>query len=173
MTFGFLQGSVFPKPLIIPLGPFQTFSKIRRDIRSSRCTTGVVDTGGEWEKFSIRKIFNISYGHLWVVELTHSYIFFFKFILSCQQFDNCSHCLPLMSFTLVANLPPVSTTLAKLVENLPPVLLIPVVHHWSQQLNGKRWQMGKKSTNSKFKLILPRSLLKCVWKQSKTPLFPL
>jgi hypothetical protein len=29
----------------------------------------------------------------------------FKFILSCQQFDNCSQCLP-----------PVSTTLLKLVE---------------------------------------------------------
>jgi hypothetical protein len=74
------------------------------------------------------------------------------FILSCQQFDNCSHCLPQVSFTLlanfcqgyrrqfatgvidtggifttgvyrryggltpVANLPPLSTTLAKLVE---------------------------------------------------------
>jgi hypothetical protein len=30
---------------------------------------------------------------------------FFKFILSCQQFDNSSHCLP-----------PVSTILAKLVK---------------------------------------------------------
>jgi hypothetical protein len=29
----------------------------------------------------------------------------FKYILNCQQFDNCSHCLP-----------PVSTTLAKMVE---------------------------------------------------------
>jgi hypothetical protein len=42
--------------------------------------------------------------------------FFFKLILSCQQFDNCSHCLPLVSFTPVANLPPLSTTLAKLVK---------------------------------------------------------
>jgi hypothetical protein len=40
--------------------------------------------------------------------------FFFKFILSFQEFDNCSHCLPPVSFTPVANLPPVS--------------LIPVVH---------------------------------------------
>jgi hypothetical protein len=47
----------------------------------------------------------IYFGHLWVVELKYRKIFFFKFILSCQQFDNCSHCLP-----------PVSTTLAKLVE---------------------------------------------------------
>jgi hypothetical protein len=42
--------------------------------------------------------------------------FFFKFILSCQQFDNCFHCLPPVSLTPVANLPPVSTTLAKLVK---------------------------------------------------------
>jgi hypothetical protein len=30
----------------IPLGTFQLFVKIRRDIRSSRCTTCVDDTGG-------------------------------------------------------------------------------------------------------------------------------
>ncbi len=35
----------FPKPLSTSLGPFRIFSKILRDIRSSRCTTGVVDTG--------------------------------------------------------------------------------------------------------------------------------
>ncbi len=63
----------FPlKPLSIPIGPFRIFSKIRGDIRSSRCTTGVVDTGGKWEKSSIRKLFNISWGHLSVVELTYS-----------------------------------------------------------------------------------------------------
>ena len=70
--------------------------------------------------------------------------FFFKLILSCQQFDNCSHCLPLVPFTPVANLPPVlltpvSTTLAKMVEKFAAgvvdtggkfatVSLIPVVH---------------------------------------------
>jgi hypothetical protein len=68
LTSGFCHGSVSPKPLI-PLGPFQIFSKIRGDIRSSRFTTDVVDTGGKWKKFSIRKIFIISFGHLWVVEL--------------------------------------------------------------------------------------------------------
>ncbi len=40
----------------------------------------------------------------------------------------CSHYLPPVSLTAVANLPPVLTTLALLVENLPPVSLIPVVH---------------------------------------------
>jgi hypothetical protein len=68
---GFLNGSVSPKPLIIQLGPFRIFSKIRGDIRSSRCTTGVVDTGGKWKITSIRKVFIISFGHLWVVELAY------------------------------------------------------------------------------------------------------
>jgi hypothetical protein len=30
------------------LGSFQIFSKIREDIRKSRCTTGVNDTGGKF-----------------------------------------------------------------------------------------------------------------------------
>jgi hypothetical protein len=78
------------------------------------------------------KIFNqkkfrnfLFFVHLCVVELAYRQIFFFRFILSCQQFDNCSHCLPPVSCGKFAtgvddtfgNLPPVSTTLAKLVEN--------------------------------------------------------
>jgi hypothetical protein len=39
--------------------------------------------------------------------------FFFKFILSCRQSDNCYHCLPPVSSTPVENLPLVSTRLAK------------------------------------------------------------
>ncbi len=35
--------------------PFRIFSKIRRDIRSSRCTTGVVDISGKCKKPSIIK----------------------------------------------------------------------------------------------------------------------
>jgi hypothetical protein len=42
---GFFHESVSPKPLSIPLGPFRIFSKIRGDIRSSRLTTGINDTG--------------------------------------------------------------------------------------------------------------------------------
>jgi hypothetical protein len=58
--------------MIIPIGPFQIFLKIRGDIRSSRCTTGVVDTSGKLKKSSIRKIFFISFGHLWVILTEYS-----------------------------------------------------------------------------------------------------
>jgi hypothetical protein len=60
---GFFHKSVFHRPLIIPLGVFQIFSKIRGDIRgdirSSRSTTGVNDTDGKWKKSSIRNLFII------------------------------------------------------------------------------------------------------------------
>ncbi len=46
----------------------------------------------------------LSFGLISVVELAYRYIFFFKFILSCQQFDNCSQCLPPVLFTPVAKL---------------------------------------------------------------------
>jgi hypothetical protein len=80
----------------------------------------------------MEKIFNqkVFYDFFWTPlgsRVSIKLNFFFKFILSCQQFDNCSHCLPpasltpvaklpLVSLTPVANLPPVSTTLAKMVE---------------------------------------------------------
>ncbi len=73
--------------------------------------------------------------------VTYIYNFAFKFTLRCLQPDivDTGGNLPPASLTLVANwssvsltpvanLPPVSTTLAKMVENLPPVALIPVVH---------------------------------------------
>jgi hypothetical protein len=47
-ALGFFHESPFPKPLKIALGSFRIFSKIRGDIRKSRCTTGVVDTGGKF-----------------------------------------------------------------------------------------------------------------------------
>jgi hypothetical protein len=49
----FFHESVSPQPWSIPLRPFQIFSKIRGDIRKSRCTTGgkfatgVNDIGGK------------------------------------------------------------------------------------------------------------------------------
>ncbi len=85
--FCFFHESFSPKPMIIPLGPFQILSKICRDIRSSRCTTGVVDTSGKWKKSSILKFLIILFGHLWEVELTYRYFFAFKFTLMSQQPD--------------------------------------------------------------------------------------
>jgi hypothetical protein len=38
--FWFFHESVSPQPHTIPLGPFRIFSKIRGDIRKSRCTGG-------------------------------------------------------------------------------------------------------------------------------------
>jgi hypothetical protein len=64
-TSGFFRESVSPKPLSIPLGSFEIFSKVRGDIHSSRCTTGVVDIGGKWKKSSIRNVLHILFGHLW------------------------------------------------------------------------------------------------------------
>jgi hypothetical protein len=40
--------SVYPQPQSIPLGLFRFFSKIRGDMRKSRCTTGINDTGGKF-----------------------------------------------------------------------------------------------------------------------------
>jgi hypothetical protein len=52
-------------------------SNFDRDNRSSRCTIGVVDTGGNWKKSSIVKVLIILFGHLWEVELSYRYIFAF------------------------------------------------------------------------------------------------
>jgi hypothetical protein len=86
-TTDFFHESVSPKPLSIPIGWFQIFSKIRGDICSSRCTTGVIDSSGKWKKSSIIKVLIILFGHLWEVELTYRYIFAFKFTLRSQQPD--------------------------------------------------------------------------------------
>jgi hypothetical protein len=82
---------------------------------------GAPPTANE-KKSSIRKVFIISFGHLWVVvlELAYRYIFSFKFTLSCQQSDivpiiDTGGNLPPVLLTLVKNLPPVSTTPAELV----------------------------------------------------------
>ena len=78
----------FPPSPWIQSGPFRILSKIRGDIRSSGCTTGVVDTGGKWKKSSIIKVLIILFGHLWEVELTYRWnIFAFKFTLRSQQPD--------------------------------------------------------------------------------------
>ncbi len=83
------------------------YSKIRRDIRSGAPVAK--------KKSSIRKC--LHFYHLLVVEST----------LRCQQSDSLLM-LPPVSLTTTANLLPASATLGVMVENLPPVSLIPVVH---------------------------------------------
>ncbi len=56
VDFRFFLWISFPQAPEYTIGPFQMFSKIRGDIRSSRCTTGVLDTGGKWKKSSTRKV---------------------------------------------------------------------------------------------------------------------
>ncbi len=43
------------RQLNVALGPFRIFSEIRGDIRNSRLTTGVVDTGGKWKNLQSEK----------------------------------------------------------------------------------------------------------------------
>jgi hypothetical protein len=68
-TSGFLHGSVSPKPLILPIGPFRIFSKIHGNIHSQDATSTTQVANGKSlksEKFSF-----ISYGHLRVLELAY------------------------------------------------------------------------------------------------------
>jgi hypothetical protein len=57
--FWFFYESVSPQPQSIPIGPFRIFSKIRGDIRKSRCTTGVNDTGGKLPPVSTTRAANL------------------------------------------------------------------------------------------------------------------
>ncbi len=67
----FFMNQFPPQPQSIPLGLIRVYSKIRGDIRSTRLTTGVVDTGGKRKRSLIRKMFKNFLGHLWIVELTY------------------------------------------------------------------------------------------------------
>jgi hypothetical protein len=71
----------FPQAPEYTIRAVSNFSKIREHIRSSRCTTVVIDTGGKWKKYSIIKVLILLSGHLWNVELTYRYIFAFKFMI--------------------------------------------------------------------------------------------
>jgi hypothetical protein len=56
---GFFHESVSPKPLTIPLGPFNIFSKIRGDILSTRFATGFVHTNGNLPPASLTPVANL------------------------------------------------------------------------------------------------------------------
>jgi hypothetical protein len=106
-----------PKPLIITLGSFQIFWKIRGDIRKSRCTTDVNDTGGKLQPVSMTPAANLP-----PVSLTPA-----------ANFATSSPCVVDTGgkFATGVNdtggkLPPVSTTWA---ANLPPMLMTPVANN--------------------------------------------
>jgi hypothetical protein len=65
---GFFHESLSPKPLKITLGSFQIFSKIHGDIRKSRCTTGVNDTGGKLPPVSTTPAANFATSSACVVD---------------------------------------------------------------------------------------------------------
>jgi hypothetical protein len=86
------------------LGPFQIFSKICEAIRSAKCTTGVIDTGGNWKKSSIRKFSIFAWTSL-LVELTYRHIFSLSSLEGVSQPGVSS-----LIFFPVANLPGVVDT---------------------------------------------------------------
>ena len=101
MLLVFFHESVFPQPQSIPLRPFQIFSKIRGDIRKSRCTTGINDTGGKFDTGGkITTGINDIGG---------------KFATGINDTGG-----KFLNQILVANLPPVSTIPT---ANVPPLLL--------------------------------------------------
>ncbi len=102
----FFHESPSPKPLIITLGSFRIFSKIHGDIRKSRCTTGVNDTGGKLPPVSTTPAANLP-----PVSRTPA-----------ANFATSSPCV----VDTGGKLPPVSTTLA---ANLLPVSLTPVANN--------------------------------------------
>ncbi len=57
IDFRFFNESVSPQAPKYPQGPFQIFSKILGDIRSSWCTPGVVDTESKWKKLQSEKFY--------------------------------------------------------------------------------------------------------------------
>jgi hypothetical protein len=85
-TSGFFHGSVFPKPLSIPLGPFQMFKKFS-EIFAAQGSPPVLSTSVANGKSSTIKVLIFLFGHLREEELTYRYIFAFKFTLRSQQPD--------------------------------------------------------------------------------------
>ncbi len=106
--FWFFSWISFPQS---PIRAVHIFSKIRGDIRSSRCTTGFVLVNGKIFK---QKMFNY---FVWtplgsIVNIYINFCFQVHFKISaawyCSHYLCCCRCLVLL--TPAANLPPVSTT---------------------------------------------------------------
>jgi hypothetical protein len=90
----FFMNQFLPSSWVSHKGRFHIFAKICGDIRSSRCTTCVVDTSSKWKNSSIRKVLNILFRHLWVVELHRD-----KFVSSSSLWGVCTLILFLLFAT--------------------------------------------------------------------------
>jgi hypothetical protein len=113
----FFHESPSSKPLILTLGSFRIFSKIRGDIRKSRCTTGVNDTGGKLPRVSTTPAANFAPSSPCLIDTGG------KFAIGVNNTGG--------TFAAGVNdaggkLPPVSTTPA---ANLPPMSLTPVANN--------------------------------------------
>ncbi len=99
-----------PGTWVYHYGHFKFFLKIRGDIRGSRCTTGVDDTGGKWTNIFNQKVFN----HFVLTPLDSRVNIYINFCLQVHFKVSaawyCYHYLPPVTITPVANLPPVSLT---------------------------------------------------------------
>ncbi len=108
----FFYESVYPQPQSVPLGPFRIFSKIREDIRKSRCTTGVNNTGGKLPPVSTTPAANLP-----PVSTTPAANFATSFPCAVDTggkfaagVNDAGGKSPSVSTTPAANLPPVSLT---------------------------------------------------------------
>ena len=54
--FWFFSWISFPQAPEYTIRDISNFSKIRGDIRSSMCTTGVIGTGAIWKKFDVENL---------------------------------------------------------------------------------------------------------------------
>jgi hypothetical protein len=107
----FFHESISPQVQSIPIGRFQIFSKIRGDIRKSRCTTGVNDTGGKFANGVVDNGCNLP-------------------PVSLTQLAN----LPPVSTTPAANFATSFISVADTGGKLPPVSTTPVAN-WNNENN--------------------------------------
>ncbi len=116
----------FPGPLILIF-----LSKIHEIIRSSRCTTGINDTGGKWKKSLIRRGFK--YFVLTFMDSGTSRVTFFLDVnFKVWAIWYCCHYLLLESLIPVANILMIRSDLPMAstnpVANFLPISTTPVVN---------------------------------------------
>ncbi len=134
--FWLFYESVSPQPQSIPLGRFQIFLNIRGDIRKSRRTTGVSDTGGKFAA-GVVPVFAFKFTFCLqpdiVLIICHRCQQHRRQICRRYRWQICHRYqrhrrqilppVPLVLLTPVANLPTIP------VANLPPVSLTPMANN--------------------------------------------